>query len=76
MARPRHQKKEIEAAVAFAESRGWRFVKAAAGAHVWGKLLCRAGTRDGCIFSVHSTPRVPKDHADKIRRAVASCSHG
>jgi len=75
MARSRHQKKEIEAAVAYAESRGWRFVKASSKAHIWGQLFCHQGTRQGCIIRIHSTPRFPKNHADTIRRAVDACTH-
>ena len=71
--RPRHPKKEIEAAVQDAEARGWTWVKGRG--HVWGILHCPRGARDGCRRSVYSTPRVPEAHANDIRRAVARCPH-
>jgi hypothetical protein len=73
MARPRHSNKEIEAAVRYAESRGWEFVRA--GSHGWGVFHCRRRGRDGCRFTVLSTPRVPTNHADRLRRAVDVCPH-
>jgi hypothetical protein len=75
MARARHTRKEIEAAVAYAESRGWTFVKAKARAHIWGTLRCPQGDRTGCTAFVHSTPEVPQDHADLIRKKVDRCTH-
>jgi hypothetical protein len=75
MARPRHPKKELEAAVAYAMSHGWTFTKAKARAHVWGTLRCPHGARGGCLYRVPSTPRVPMDHARKIRKAVDGCRH-
>jgi hypothetical protein len=75
MARTRHQHKEIAAAVQYALSRGWSLTRASARAHVWGRLFCPRGDRDGCIINVHSTPRVPENHADDIRRKVERCRH-
>jgi len=75
MARPRHSKKDIEVAVAYAESMGWRFEKASARAHIWGTLLCPLAEREGCKFSVLSTPKSPRNHAEHIRRAVDRCQH-
>jgi hypothetical protein len=46
MARPRHPNKEIEAAVTFAETRGWRYIHS--NGHPWGKLLCRQNQQGGC----------------------------
>ena len=73
MARPRHPNKEIEAAVAYAESRGWVFVRKAS--HAWGRLRCARGQRDGCQLSVWSTPRDPQGHAEHIRRQIDDCPH-
>ena len=67
--------KEIESALQYAESRGWRFVEAGGSAHAWGRMLCAFATREGCMFSVWSTPRVPKNHARQIRRNVDRCPH-
>jgi hypothetical protein len=73
MARPRHPIKEIEQAVSYAESRGWRFVRQ--GAHAWGILYCPEAGRDGHRFSVYSTPRTPTAHARDLRRVVDRCPH-
>jgi len=64
--------KEIEAAISYAESRGWRWRKMG---H-WGRLFCALGTRDGCQIGVNGTPGNPENHARQIRRAVDRCSHG
>jgi hypothetical protein len=74
VARPRHPNKEIEAAVAYAEARGWSWKKAAG--HAWGRLLCVHHDRDGCQLSVWSTPKGPENHAKAIRRTVDRCPHG
>jgi hypothetical protein len=74
VARSRHPNKEIEAAVSYAEARGWRWVKAHG--HAWGRLLCPEQSRDGCRVSVWSTPRVPEHHARAIRRVIEHCPHG
>ncbi|MGA7713096.1 MAG: hypothetical protein WCA81_14420 [Rhizomicrobium sp.] len=71
--RPRHPNKEIEAAVAYAESQDWRWKKAHG--HAWGRLLCPMNDREGCQLSVWSTPKGPQNHAKAIRRAVDRCSH-
>jgi hypothetical protein len=73
MARPRHPNKEIEEAVAYAEAHGWEFVRQ--GSHAWGILHCPERSREGHRFNVHSTPRNPYRHAEKIRRAVDRCTH-
>ena len=74
MARPRHPDKDIEAAVCYAEGRGWEYVRP--GAHAWGILHCPERGRDGHRFSVYSTPRIPGAHARDLRRAVDRCGHG
>ncbi len=73
MARPRHPNKEIEAAVQYAESRGWVFVRA--GGHAWGVLHCPGTGREGCRRHVYSTPRDPFAHAKDVRRDVNKCRH-
>jgi len=70
-----HPNKHIREAIAYAQARGWRVVKAAAHSHTWGKLLCPQHDRDGCYFNVNSTPRNPEAHARRIRRAVDGCDH-
>jgi len=73
MSRPRHPKPPIEAAVKYAESRGWR-VELSQG-HAWGRLFCPFGARGRCIISVWSTPRVAENHARQIRKRVDACPH-
>lgn len=77
MARPRHGKKEVEAALVYAEGRGWR-VEMASG-HAWGRLYCpynddecRCG--EFCIVSVWSTPKNPSNHAKQLCRVVDNCT--
>ena len=70
-----HPNKEIRAAVDYAIERGWRLRKAGPRAHCWGTLFCPQQARDGCIVRVHSTPRVPQNHARWIRREVDACPH-
>lgn len=70
-----HPNKEIRAAVDHALSRGWRLVKAGPRAHIWGRILCPHRDREGCWYSVFSTPRNPQNHAKKIRRYVDQCPH-
>jgi hypothetical protein len=71
MARPRHPNKNIEKAIRYAESHGWRVL--VGGAHAWGFLLCPERSREGCRLSVWSTPRSPTDHAKDILRGVDGC---
>jgi hypothetical protein len=72
--RSRHPNTEIEAAVRYAEAKGWRFTKGKG--HGWGRVLCRLKTRDGCQISIWSTPKNPEEHAKSIMRAVDRCGHG
>jgi hypothetical protein len=73
MARPRHSNKEIEAAVQFAESQGWRCHLARG--HAWGRLFCPHGQVGGCIVSVYSTPRHAFAHAKYIKREIGKFPH-
>lgn len=72
MARPRHPSKEVEAAVAWAEARGWTWRPMG---H-WGRLFCPQADRSGCQVGVFGTPRDAERHARQIRRAIARCPHG
>ncbi len=38
--RPRHPNKEIELAIKYAESKGWRYHPSGQSAHAWGRLRC------------------------------------
>nr|WP_283772177.1 MULTISPECIES: hypothetical protein [Hyphomicrobiales] len=71
--RPRHPDKHVEEAVAYAEGKGWRFVKGEN--HCWGRLFCAHATREGCRISVYSTPTNPFNHAKAIKRTVDKCDH-
>jgi hypothetical protein len=70
----RHPNKEIEAAIQYAESNGWRVVQTPGG-HNWGYMLCPHEARDGCRKAIYSTPRNPENHAKSIRSAVDGCPH-
>ena len=70
-----HPNKHIREAVNYAFAHGWRLRKAGPRGHIWGLLLCPLAARDGCRQQVFSTPRVPEDHAARIRRMVNHCPH-
>lgn len=76
MPRPRHPNKDIDAALQYAQSSGWRIERAAG--HAWGRmycpfnsLACRCG--EFCVVSIWSTPRNPRNHARQLRRVVDHC---
>ena len=71
--RPRHPDKHVEAAIRYAERRGWRVL--VGGSHAWGFLLCPEQSRSGCRLHVWSTPRDPFVHAKDLRRQVDGCGH-
>lgn len=75
--RSRHPRKEIEAALAYAEASGWR-IELARG-HAWGRMYCPWNSHDCrcgefCISSIWSTPRDADVHARQLRRVVANCT--
>ena len=77
MPRTRHPKKEIERALIYAESRGWR-IELSDG-HAWGKIYCPFNNQECrcgefCISSVWSTPKNSTNHAKQIRRVVDNCT--
>lgn len=73
MSRRRHPKKEIEAAVRYAEAHGWTCEPASG--HAWGRLYCPHGERGGCVVSVWSTPNSVGNHSRRIRQRVDRCPH-
>ena len=75
MARPTHPNKEIEAAIRYAESKGWRFKSAGKSAHAWRRLFCRQADQSGCQMSVWSTPKHAEDFAKQVRRKADKCAH-
>ncbi len=72
---PKHQNKHIQAAIEYAERKGWRVTKSSGSAHIWGKIWCPHRERDGCRRAVFSTPRNAQTHARKLRRYVDQCPH-
>jgi hypothetical protein len=66
MARDRHQRKQVEAALRFAEGKGCQ-VEIRHSGHVWGWVVAPNGQR----FSVWSTPKDADTAARMIRRFVA-----
>jgi len=71
-----HPNKHIREAVDYALEHGWTLRKAGARAHAWGRLFCPRRDREGCQFSIFSTPRDAEAHARWIRRQVDLCPHG
>ena len=69
--RPRHPIKEVEAAVAYAEAKGWTVRMQG---H-WARLYCPQADREGCQVGVYGTPRDGDSHAKQIIRAVDRCPH-
>lgn len=78
MARSRHPKPEVEAAIRHAEAHGWTIREG--GSHAWGRMFCpynddtcRCG--EFCIASIWSTPRNPGNHGRQLRRIVDHCAY-
>jgi hypothetical protein len=77
MTRTKHPQKDVEAALAHAETQGWCIENG--GAHAWGKMYCpyndeecRCGIH--CITSIWSTPKNPGNFAKALRRVVDNCT--
>ncbi|WP_321885810.1 hypothetical protein [Paraburkholderia bannensis] len=74
-----HPKKEIEAALTYAEAKGWLVRPGKGNGHAWGRLYCpsrQADCRCGefCITSIWSTPRNAGNHAHLLKRVVDNCT--
>ncbi|MES2721278.1 MAG: hypothetical protein V4624_10365 [Pseudomonadota bacterium] len=72
-----HPKKEVDEALYYAKSQGWRVERG--GSHAWGKIYCPYNDFDCrcgefCITSVWSTPKSPGNHAKALRRVVDNCT--
>jgi hypothetical protein len=77
MARSIHPKKDVEKALRYAESQGWRIAQG--GSHAWGKMYCPANDAtcrcgEFCITSIWSTPKNAANHAAALRRVVDNCT--
>lgn len=64
--RPRHSKKEVEAALQYAEAYGCR-VEVRSGGHAWGRIYPPGAVRPALVWS---TPKNPGNHAKDLRRYV------
>lgn len=78
MPRKKHPKKEVEAALSYAEERG--FTIEIGGSHAWGKLYCPHNDKECrcgefCITSIWSTPKNSVNHARQIKRVIDHCTH-
>lgn len=71
-ARQRHPKKEVEAALAAAETDGFLVAPTKSG-HRWGYVRCKRCQQQD--LSVWSTPRVPENMARNVRRFMKRHSH-
>lgn len=77
MARNKHPKSDIEAALRYAEGHDWTIKPG--GSHAWGRMYCpyndntcRCG--EFCVTSISSTPRSAGNHARQLRRVVDNCA--
>jgi hypothetical protein len=73
--RPRHPNKDIEAAIKYAESKGWRYQATGNSAHAGADYFVRFESREEHSMSIWSTPKNPDNHAKQIRRNVDACDH-
>lgn len=73
--RPKHPNKDIERALKYAESKGWRYQSSGNSAHAWGRILCPLANREGHAMSIWSTPKCAENHAKQIKRNVDACEH-
>ncbi len=74
MARARHPKKDVEAALVGLEEAGWIVTSTSSG-HRWGVARCGESNRSGCQVSIWSTPRNPGNHARQLRQTLERCQH-
>jgi hypothetical protein len=73
--RPKHPKKDVEAALQEAEAEGFRVET---GRGHWGVMYCPStDPEDRCPqpFWIWSSPANSTNHAKQIRRYVARCTH-
>jgi hypothetical protein len=70
--RKRHPEQEIEAAIQWAEQRGWRYETSGQSAHVWGRLLCPIQERETESLSIWLTPKDAHMHAEQIRHHIVN----
>ncbi len=76
MLRKKHPNKEIEAAICYAEGKGWTVIERSG--HAWGSLRCPNNNRDCrcgqfCQMSIWSTPKNPENFANQLSQKVDGC---
>ncbi|AUQ41253.1 MULTISPECIES: hypothetical protein [Yersiniaceae] len=71
----KHPNKHIQEAIEYALNNGWEWVEAGKSSHAFCRLRCGnpEGEHKTHQRSVWSTPRVPENHAQQIRRSVDEC---
>jgi len=75
----KHPRKDVDAAITYALSKGWRISLSSGRGHAWGEMKCpwkdwdcRCG--EFCISRIWSTPKNSGNHAKQIRRVVDNCT--
>ncbi len=74
MNKQRHSKKEVAAAIEYAQRNGWG-VDYGGKSHVCATLYCPGGPECCRPLRVYSTPQNPGNHAKQIIRAIDRCGH-
>lgn len=74
--RKKHPNKEIEAAICYAEEKGWIVIERSG--HAWGSLRCPHNQKDCrcgvfCQMSIWSTPVNSGKHARHLCQKVDGC---
>jgi len=74
--RKKHPDKDIESALYYAESKGWRIIERRG--HAWGSLVCPKNSEDCrcgqfCQMSIWSSPRSAGNHARQLIQKVDGC---
>jgi len=78
LSRPKHPKKEVEAAIKELEGLGWTIKKRKSRGHAWGLALCPEPNDDCrcgkyCQMSINSTPQNPGYHAAQLLSKAKGC---
>lgn len=69
----KHKDKHIQAAIDYAISQGWTFVKGGKSAHCYAQIRCGNSEHGTHTMSIWSTPKSCENHAKQIRRKVNQC---
>lgn len=71
----KHPKQDIQDAIEYAVSKGWRIIETGNSSHAFCRLYCPEKSTAGCKLSVWSTPGNEKAHSRMIKRQVDKCPH-